>query len=438
MEREKAEGLLRRMLGVGAKFRDGQWEAIDLVANQRRRLLVVQRTGWGKSVVYFLAAKILRDAGTGPALLISPLLALMRNQILAAEKLGVRARAIHSENQEEWTQVEAGLHANGIDLLMVSPERLGNAEFLKKLLPLVQGSLGMFVVDEAHCISDWGHDFRPDYRRIVRILRLLPPGAPVLCTTQTANDRVVRDIQAQISQMEISRGPLVRPSPRLFNIKLHGQAERLAWLAYFLPQLPGSGIIYTLTIQDARRVAEWLKHCGVKARAYHADLDTAERVEAEQQLLNNELKALVSTVALGMGFDKPDLGFVVHFQRPGSVVAYYQQVGRAGRAVDTAFGILLSGQEDDEIQNFFITSAFPPVQVMLGVLAELEGGGAMTIGRLGARLNYGRGVIEKALKLLEVDGAVEHGPLRLLSHRESMAARSGTLRARHAKPPDGT
>ncbi len=408
MEREKAEGLLERMLGPGAKFRDGQWEAIDLVANRRRRLLVVQRTGWGKSVVYFLAARILRDAGTGPALLISPLLALMRNQLLAAEKLGIRARAIHSENQEEWTQVEAGLHANEIDLLMVSPERLGNPEFLKKLLPLVQGSIGMFVVDEAHCISDWGHDFRPDYRRIVRILRLLPPGAPVLCTTATANDRVVRDIQAQISQMEISRGPLVRPSLRLFNIKLHGQAERLAWLAHFLPQLPGSGIIYTLTIQDARRVADWLKHRDVKARAYHADLDAAERVEAEQQLLSNELKALVSTVALGMGFDKSDLGFVIHFQRPGSVVAYYQQVGRAGRAVDTAFGILLSGVEDDEIQNFFIASAFPPAQVMLGVLAELEKGGAMTIGRLGARLNYGRGVIEKALKLLEVDGAVEH------------------------------
>jgi ATP-dependent DNA helicase RecQ len=258
MQKEPALALLRQMLGQDAEFRDGQWEAIDLAANQRRRLLVVQRTGWGKSVVYFLAARILRDAGAGPTLLISPLLSLMRNQILAAEKLGIRAATIHSENLEEWAQVEAGLQANQVDVLMVSPERLGNAAFLQKLLPLIQGSIGMFVVDEAHCISDWGHDFRPDYRRIVRVLRLLPPKVPVLCTTATANDRVVKDIESQIADLHVLRGPLVRHSLKLFNIKLDDQADRLAWLAHFLPQLPGSGIIYTLTVQDARRVAEWL------------------------------------------------------------------------------------------------------------------------------------------------------------------------------------
>ncbi len=407
-QRETTLGLLRQMLGPAAQFRDGQWEAIDLVADQRQRLLVVQRTGWGKSVIYFLAAKLLRDAGGGPALLISPLLALMRNQILAAGKLGIRAKTIHSQNLEDWPQVEAALRDDQVDVLMVSPERLGNAAFLKKLLPLMQGSIGMFVVDEAHCISDWGHDFRPDYRRIVRILRLLPPKVPVLCTTATANDRVVQDIESQISNLHVLRGPLVRRSLRLYNIKLHDQADRLAWLAHFLPQLPGSGIIYTLTVQDARRAAQWLRQQGIAARPYHADLEAHERIEAEQQLLSNEVKALVATVALGMGFDKPDLGFVIHFQRPGSVVAYYQQVGRAGRAVDSAFGILLSGREDDEIQEYFINSAFPPLEVMSGVLEVLGKAGTLTLEQIGADLNHSRGAMEKALKLLEVEGAVEH------------------------------
>jgi ATP-dependent DNA helicase RecQ len=407
MQKEKALALLRRMLGPAADFRDGQWEAIDLAANCRKRLLVVQRTGWGKSIVYFMAAKILRDAGAGPTLLISPLLSLMRNQILAAERLGVRAATIHSENPGDWTEVEAGLQQNQVDVLMISPERLGNAEFIQKLLPLIQGSIGMFVVDEAHCISDWGHDFRPDYRRIVRVLRLLPATVPVLCTTATANDRVVKDIESQISNLHILRGPLVRQSLKLFTIKLDDQADRLAWLAHFLPQLPGNGIIYTLTVQDARRVAEFLQQRGLVTRCYHADLEANERVQAEQQLLNNDVKALVATVALGMGFDKPDLGFVIHFQRPGSVVAYYQQVGRAGRAVDSAFGILLSGREDDEIQEYFIRTAFPVAKVLDEVLQELGRSDGLTVDELGAELNYSRGTLEKALKLLEVDGAVQ-------------------------------
>ena len=408
MQKENALALLREMLGPGAEFRDGQWEAIDLAAHQRQRLLVVQRTGWGKSVVYFLAARILRDAGAGPTLLISPLLSLMRNQILAAKRLGIRAATIHSENLEDWSQVEADLQTNRVDVLMVSPERLGNPAFLQKLLPLIQGSIGMFVVDEAHCISDWGHDFRPDYRRIVRVLRLLPPGVPALCTTATANDRVVQDIESQIANLHVLRGPLVRHSLRLYNIKLDDQADRLAWLAHFLPQLPGSGIIYTLTVADARRVAEWLKRQGIAARAYHADLEIHQRIEAEQQLLGNDVKALVATVALGMGIDKPDLGFVIHFQRPGSVVAYYQQVGRAGRAVDSAFGILLSGREDDEIQDYFINSAFPSMEVMSGALRVLGKAGTLTLEEIGAELNCGRGALEKVLKLLEVDGAVAH------------------------------
>ena len=408
MHQAEACTLLKKMLGPEAEFRDGQWEAIDQIANQRRRLLVVQRTGWGKSVVYFLATKILRDAGAGPTLLISPLLALMRNQILATEKLGVRAATMHSENVAEWGAVESALSNDALDLLMVSPERLANPAFMQTLLPLLQGRVGLFVVDEAHCISDWGHDFRPDYRRILQVMKLLPPGIPVLCTTATANDRVVRDIETQIPQLHVLRGPLVRSSLRLYNIRLAHQSDRLAWLAYFLPQLPGNGIVYCLTIQDARRVAAWLQANNISARAYHAGLEGAERIEIEGQLLRNEVKALVATVALGMGFDKPDLGFVIHFQRPGSVVAYYQQVGRAGRAVDSAFGILLNGSEDDEISDYFIRSAFPPVEVMQAVLAAVEKCRSLTIDGIGAELNQGRGAIEKALKLLEVDGAVTH------------------------------
>jgi ATP-dependent DNA helicase RecQ len=406
-ERETALVLLRQMLGPKAEFREGQWEAIDLVANQGRRVLVVQRTGWGKSVVYFLAAKMLRDVGAGPALLISPLLSLMRNQILAAEKLGIRAGTLHSENVHEWEEVQKALGANEADVLLISPERLANQKFLQELLPLIQGKIGMFVVDEAHCISDWGHDFRPDYRRIVRILRLLPAGVPVLCTTATANDRVVKDIETQIPKLHILRGPLVRRSLKLFNIKLDDQAERMAWLAHFLPKLQGNGIIYTLTIQDARRVAAFLKQQGIVARAYHADLEGGERIGAERLLLENDVKALVATVALGMGFDKPDLGFVIHFQRPGSVVAYYQQVGRAGRAVDSAYGVLLSGREDDEIQDYFIRTAFPPAKILEDVVRELAKSNGMTVEELSGELNYPYTTLEKALKLLEVDGAVE-------------------------------
>jgi ATP-dependent DNA helicase RecQ len=406
MHKEKARALLKEALRADADFRDGQWEAIDLAANRRQRVLVVQRTGWGKSIVYFLAAKILRLDGAGPTLVISPLLALMRNQIQAAEKLGIRAMTLHSENLEEWPEVERALQSGQVDVLLISPERLGSPAFRQNILPLIRNGIGMFVVDEAHCISDWGHDFRPDYRRIVRLLHLLPLNVPVLCTTATANDRVVRDVESQIPNLHVVRGPLVRQSLKLFNIKLDDQASRLAWLAHFLPKLPGNGIIYTLTIQDARRVSEWLQQRGLNVFPYHADLDAAHRIQAEQQLLDNRVKALVATVALGMGFDKPDLGFVVHFQRPGSVVAYYQQVGRAGRAVDSAYGILLSGLEDDEIQDYFIRTAFPPAEVMEQVLEKLDGSFGRTLEELSAQLNYTRGTLEKALKLLEVDGAI--------------------------------
>ena len=406
MNRTEAESLLRQMLGADKSFRDGQWEAIETAAVRKQRVLVVQRTGWGKSIVYFIATKILRDGGSGPALLISPLLALMRNQIEAARNIGLRPVTIHSENRDEWEATRTALMRDECDILLISPERLANAEFLRAVLLRFQNSIGLFIVDEAHCISDWGHDFRPDYRRIVRVLERLPPSVPVVCTTATANNRVVQDVVAQIRNLQVQRGPLIRTSLKLFNIKLSDQSERLAWLAQFVPKLPGSGIIYCLTISDTHRVATWLQQNGIVAREYHSDVESEEKNESERMLLASECKALVATVALGMGFDKPDLGFVIHFQRPGSVIAYYQQVGRAGRAVDEAYGILLSGREDDEIQDYFIRSAFPAAETMLQVLRELEHGNGASLNEIMGRLNRRRGVIEKALKLLEVDGAV--------------------------------
>ena len=331
-----AESLLQNALNKSnAKFRDGQWEAISELLQNNARFLVVQRTGWGKSLVYFIATKLLRDRGSGVTLLISPLLALMRNQIAAAERIGVKATTINSSNQRDWDKIQAQLLTNQIDILLISPERLANQDFLENTLLPISRNIGLFVVDEAHCISDWGHDFRPDYRRIVRILQALPPNIPVLATTATANNRVVDDIKNQLgSTLKISRGALTRNSLQLQNIYLDSQAERMAWLAEILPQIPGSGIIYTLTVADAERLTNWLIIKGINAKAYHSKLDpnsqrNAElREQLENQLLNNEIKVLVATVALGMGFDKPDLAFVIHYQRPGSVVHYYQQVGR--------------------------------------------------------------------------------------------------------------
>jgi ATP-dependent DNA helicase RecQ len=406
-DRAALQAHLEAMLGPDAEFREGQREAIEAVVGDGRRALVVQRTGWGKSLVYWIATRVRRDEGHGPALIVSPLLALMRNQIAMAGRLGLRAHTIHSGNVDEWAAVEEALAADTVDVLLISPERLGNADFVTRVLPQIRGAIGLFVVDEAHCISDWGHDFRPDYRRIGRLLRALPPSVPILATTATANDRVVADVADQLGEgVEVVRGPLARDTLRLDAIPLADQAERLAWLADQVPQLPGSGIIYCLTIADSQRVAAWLASRGIDARAYNADLTTPEREALEDALVDGDVKALVATVALGMGFDKPDLGWVIHYQRPGSAIAYYQQVGRAGRAVDRAYGILLSGREDDEIADYFIRNAFPPTINMEEILRALEDVDSTTIAKLERTVNLSRGRIEQALKLLEIDGAV--------------------------------
>ena len=359
---ERATELLHRLAGPQAEFREHQLEAVRDLVEDRARVLCVQRTGWGKSAVYFLATALLRERGAGPALIVSPLLALMRNQIAAAGALGIRAHTINSTNRDAWAEVRALLAEDAVDLLLISPERLNNPSFRDEMLPLFAARVGLVVVDEAHCISDWGHDFRPDYRRMEELLARLPDGVAVLGTTATANERVVADVERELgggAPVRTYRGPLGRRSLRFEVVDLPGQPDRLAWLATWLPRLPGSGIVYTLTKRDSELVAEWLTRRGISAEAYSGEVETERRVAVEERLLRNEVKAVVATSALGMGYDKPDLGFVVHYQAPGSVVAYYQQVGRAGRGVDNAEVVLLRGAEDRRIQDFFIEQAFP-------------------------------------------------------------------------------
>lgn len=403
--------LLRLALGdASAEFRDGQWEAIDALVNRRERLLVVQRTGWGKSSVYFISTRILRDRGRGPTLIVSPLLALMRNQIEAAERLGVRAYTVNSTNREAWPEIERAVRRNEVDALLVSPERLANEEFVGNVLLPIAERIGLLVVDEAHCISDWGHDFRPDYRRLVNILQRMPSNVPILGTTATANNRVVEDVQSQLGDIGIQRGSLMRSSLALQNIQLPTQSERLAWLAEHVPRLPGTGIVYTLTKRDAKQVADWLQSHRIGSQAYFGGVDgdgfedsDAFRQHLEQQLLRNDIKVLVATTALGMGYDKPDLGFVVHYQAPGSIVAYYQQVGRAGRAIDHAVGILMSGEEDAKIHEFFRRSAFPKETWVRTILSELEESDGLTTRQLEEAVNLRSKQIEQVLKFLSVE-----------------------------------
>ena len=396
-----------------AEFRPNQFESIRDVVVDRARVLCVQRTGWGKSAVYFVATALLRAEGAGPTLIVSPLLALMRNQIAAAERLGLRAHTINSTNRDGWDAVREHLAADTVDLLLISPERLNNPRFREEMLPLFAASVGLLVIDEAHCISDWGHDFRPDYRRVKDMLDALAPGVAVLGTTATANDRVVRDVLDQLAgagedPLRSYRGPLARTSLRLEVLELPRPSERLAWLVENLPALEGSGIIYTLTKRDAEQVASFLTANGISALAYSGEQETDDRIATEERLLRNEVKAVVATSALGMGYDKADLKFVVHYQAPGSVVSYYQQVGRAGRGVAHADIILLRGGEDRAIQDFFIEQAFPERERVNTVLAELDGAGAdgRTTRELMAVVNLGMGRIEAMLKILDVEGAV--------------------------------
>ena len=411
--RDAALEILRTLVGRSdADFHEGQYEAIETLVDQRRRALVVQRTGWGKSAVYFVATLLLRRQGAGPTILVSPLLALMRDQVAAAARAGVRAVSINSANAHEWTDVLAALRADEVDVLLVSPERLNNPSFRDEQLPALLDRVGLLVVDEAHCISDWGHDFRPDYRRLRDLIAAMPAGVPVLATTATANSRVVTDVAEQVavggSDVITIRGPLARASLRLGVLRLPDSRARLAWLLSHLDELPGSGIIYTLTVSAAEDTARLLRDAGHAVRAYTGQTDTTEREESEGLLKANQVKALVATSALGMGFDKPDLGFVLHLGAPSSPVAYYQQVGRAGRATENADVLLLPGVEDEAIWQYFATSSMPSQHKAEAVLLELNktGGAPLSTPALEARVDLRRSPLELLLKVLDVDGAV--------------------------------
>ncbi|WP_275294408.1 RecQ family ATP-dependent DNA helicase [Amycolatopsis sp. La24] len=410
--RTRAETLLRALAGDNAALREDQWTAIEALVAHHRRALVVQRTGWGKSAVYFLATALLREQGAGPTVIVSPLLALMRNQISAAARAGIHAATINSANAQEWDQVQASVAAGEVDVLLVSPERLNNPDFRDSVLPKLTASAGLLVVDEAHCISDWGHDFRPDYRRLRTLLGDLPEGVPVLATTATANDRVATDVAEQLgiggeTDTLVLRGPLDRESLRLAVAELPSDEARLAWLAEHLAELPGSGIIYTLTVAAAHDVTALLSDRGYPVAAYTGKTDPADRQAAEDDLLENRVKALVATSALGMGFDKPDLGFVVHLGAPSSPIAYYQQVGRAGRGVERAEVVLLPGREDKAIWAYFGSLAFPDelrVTQVLNALAYADR--PLSTAALEPSVELSRSRLEMVLKVLDVDGAV--------------------------------
>ncbi len=408
--RSRAEQVLATLAGPAARLREDQWTAIHALVALRKRALVVQRTGWGKSAVYFVATALLREAGAGPTIIVSPLLALMRNQIEAAERAGIRAVTVNSANTADWDATYDAVDAGEVDVLLVSPERLNNPDFRDRVLPRLTASAGMLVVDEAHCVSDWGHDFRPDYRRLRTLIAELPDGIPVLATTATANDRVVTDVTEQLGlaagEPLVLRGSLDRESLRLSVVQLATPAQRLGWLAARLDTLPGAGIVYTLTIAAAEEVAEFLRERGYPVASYTGKTDPAERLAAESDLLANRVKALVATSALGMGFDKPDLGFVVHLGAPASPVAYYQQIGRAGRAVERAEVILLPGREDRDIWAYFASLAFPPEPVVRQTLRVL-GDDTLSTAAIETRVDLSRTRLEMLLKVLDSDGAAK-------------------------------
>jgi ATP-dependent DNA helicase RecQ len=414
--RAEADAVLRRLVGrADADFRDGQWEAVEALVARRQRVLVVQRTGWGKSAVYFVATALRRSRGAGPTLIVSPLLALMRDQVAAAERAGVRAVTMNSSNAEDWGSVAAALSADQVDVLLVSPERLNNPRFRSEQLPEMAARCGLLVVDEAHCVSDWGHDFRPDYRRIRDLLLRLPGDTPVLATTATANARVVRDVAEQLgaggTPVLTVRGGLARDSLRLGVLRLATAEQRLAWLVAHLVDLPGSGIVYTLTVSAAEDLAALLRDAGHDVLAYTGRTDPADRQAAEDALRRNEVKALVATSALGMGFDKPDLGFVVHVGAPSSPIAYYQQVGRAGRATDRADVLLLPGAEDRDIWRYFASTSMPRQQQADAVLGALGASSkAMSTAALETIVDIRRTRLELLLKVLDVEGAVTRVP----------------------------
>ncbi|MCB1038943.1 MAG: ATP-dependent DNA helicase RecQ [Acidimicrobiales bacterium] len=405
---QTADAVLEALAGPGAVLRDDQRAAIDALVERHERVLLVQATGWGKSAVYWVATALLRAAGGGPTLVVSPLLALMRNQVAAAERAGIRAATINSANLEEWAEIEARIAANEIDVLLISPERLNNPRFRREVLPSLAAEVGLLVIDEAHCISDWGHDFRPDYRRIADVLASLGSEVRVLAATATANRRVEHDVAAQIgTATRTFRGSLDRASLHLSVVELRSSAEQLAWLASWTAARPGPGLVYCLTVSEAERVAAYLADHGVAAASYTGSTPAPERERIEAGLGDGSLACVVATSALGMGYDNPNLAYVVHLGSPSSPIAYYQQVGRAGRGAVDAEVVLLPTVAEERIWAYFDATAMPPEAAVTEVLDVLAAHGPCTLPRLESMVNLRRGRLEALLKVLDVEGAAD-------------------------------
>lgn len=374
--KERAYFYLTECYGEGAEFRDGQYEAIEATL-LHNRTLVVQKTGWGKSIVYFIATKIIRENHGGAAVVISPLLALMENQMEAAEKAGLKCKCIHSRVSPKERLLVLKEWAEGVlDMLLVTPESLFSADL--KAVYSKEGSIGFFVVDEAHCISDWGHDFRFEYGMLNRVLEHIPPNVPVLATTATANERVTEDMKVQLGgDVFVLRGSLMRRSLSIQVLPLASKAERYGWLLEHLPSMEGAGIVYALTTRDCDNLANFLREHDIEARPYHGQRRDCEETEA--LFKENKIKVLVATIKLGMGYDKGDIAFVVNFQMPSNIVSYYQQIGRAGRSIPRANTYLMTGLDDVEIQNYFIERAFPSQEESTAVYKAVEKGGRVPV-----------------------------------------------------------
>ena len=354
MDRTAAERQLKAVFGFDT-FYDEQWATIERLL-KGERILLIEKTGFGKSLCYQFPA-IIFGAVT---VIFSPLLALMRDQVNKLNSFGIAAQCINSEQSaEQNTDILQQAIDGKLKILYIAPERQENDIWLEKVREI---KLSMVVVDEAHCISVWGHDFRPAFRRIISLVKLLPRDLPVLATTATATQRVEHDIMGQMGAgLHIIRGNLLRGNFLLYVIKVNSDEEKMAWLAEYSDKLEGTGILYTGTRSDAETWSRWLEFMGISSVSYHAGLDPASRIEVEQGLMSNRWKIIVSTNALGMGIDKPDIRFVIHTQIPQSPLHYYQEIGRAGRDSKPAKIILLYGPDDTALPLSFIESAKPAI-----------------------------------------------------------------------------
>ena len=401
------DAVIAAMAGPSAAPRPDQRIAVRALVAERSRVLVVQATGWGKSAVYWAATSALRSTGAGPTLVISPLLALMRDQITAASRAGLVAVTVNSSNRDDWDDTLDAVAGGGVDVVLISPERLANPEFAARSAGLLDDA-GLIVIDEAHCISDWGFDFRPDYQRISRLLTA-GRDTPVLATTATANQRVTDDVAAQLgADTTVLRGTLARSSLRLAVIDGLRSLERYAWVDTALRELPGSGIVYVPTVADTTRLAGFLAERGHDVAPYSGALEPEQRLRVEDDLRANRLKAVVATSALGMGYDKPDLAFCVHLGSPDSPVQYYQQIGRAGRALDDAVAVLLPAETDEALWEYFATASIPRPEDVAAVLAVLvDAERPMSVPAIETTTGLRRGRIDQLLRVVAVDGAVE-------------------------------